>query len=429
MSDALHSEWPGIPEGVRSRTLPIRDLEVHFFEAGKPTDPLIVLLHGFPEIAYSWRKVILPISGAGMGYHVVAPDLRGFGRTKPRDLSAPGAERPLAFEDDVRPHKTLNLVHDIVALVFALGHENAACVVGHDAGAMIAGFSAIVRPELFKSVVFMSTPFTGPSSLPSAVGATSASDPEQHALFPATLVESALATLDPPRKHYMLYYSTPDANADMWRAPQGLHAFLRGYFHVKSADWAENDPHPIDASAAGLAELPHYYVMPRAATMAEVAQADCPSAEDAAQCAWLTEEELAVYAREYGRTGFQGGLNRYRAVTDPALAEELTLFAGRTIDVPAMYLAGSKDWGIYQNPDALDKMQGGACTDMGEDEMTLISGAGHWLQQEKPEVMVSRVKNFLKEMNLLRVMSTPELLARLQSIDASEFFSAQSKVM
>ncbi|KAI0370571.1 alpha/beta-hydrolase [Pilatotrama ljubarskyi] len=388
-------EWPGVPDGVRSRTLPVRDLEMHFFEAGTPSDPLILLLHGFPELAYSWRKVILPLSCAGTGYHVVAPDQRGFGRTKPRDPAAPGAARPVAFEDDVRPYQTVNLVHDIVALISALGHKDVACLIGHDAGSTIAGFCAIVRPELFKAVVFMSTPFTGPPSLPFDV-ANNPPPTTPGAIFPATLVESALAALDPPRKHYMLYYSTPHANAYMWRAPQGLHAFFRGYYHLKSADWAGNDPHPIEASAAGLASLPHYYVMPRDATMAQVAQAGAPSTEEMGGNKWLPDEELAVYTREYKRTGFQGGLNRYRSVTDPTLAEELTLFSGRKIEVPAMYVSGRKDWGVYQNPGALDKMREKACTDMGEGDVVLLEGAGHWAQQEQPEALMARLTQFLK---------------------------------
>ncbi len=211
MAEGDNSEWPGISEGVQSRTLPVRDLDVHFFEAGKPTDPLILLLHGFPEIAYSWRKVILPLSRAGLGYRIVAPDLRGFGRTKPHISSAPGAARPLTFEDDVTPYKVLNLVEDVVALVSALGHDSIACLIGHDAGSTIAGFTALAHPALVKSVVFASTPFTGAPA-------------QRGALFPATLVEGALAALDLPRKHYMLYFSTPGANEDMWRAPQGLRA-------------------------------------------------------------------------------------------------------------------------------------------------------------------------------------------------------------
>ncbi|KAI0642808.1 Alpha/Beta hydrolase protein [Trametes meyenii] len=391
------TEWPGIPQDVRSRTLPIRDLDMHFFEAGNCNDPLIVLLHGFPELAYSWRKVIAPLARQGQGYYVVAPDLRGFGRTKPKDSSAPGRARPVAFEDDVRPYQTVNLVHDVVALVFALGHKTAACVMGHDAGSTVAGYCAIIRPELFQSVVFMSTPFTGPPDLPFDVAAAGGPGPPT-AIFPATLVEGALATLSPPRKHYMLYYSTPKANDDMWHPPQGLHAFFRGYYHLKSADSVGDvEPHPIRPSAVGIGSLPHYYVMPRDATMAQIAHTGSPPPKEveAKSARWLPDEELAVYAREYGRTGFQGGLNRYRAVTDPALADELRLFAGRKIEVATMYVSGRMDWGVYQNPGAIDKMQNETCTDMGDRGFRLISDAGHWIQQEQPEKLMGELSRFL----------------------------------
>ncbi|KAI0676328.1 alpha/beta-hydrolase [Trametes maxima] len=393
MTDA---EWPGLPQDVRERTLPVRDLDVHFFEAGNPKDPLILLLHGFPELAYSWRRIITPLSHQGQGYHVVAPDLRGFGRTKPMDPSAPGTARPIVFEDDVRPYQTVNIVHDIVALVFALGHKTAACLIGHDAGSTVAGFCAIIRPELFQSVVFMSTPFNGPPGLPFDVATASGPEPLT-AIFPATLVESALAALDPPRKHYMLYYSSRTANDDMWHPPQGLHALLRGYYHLKSADSAGDQPHPIEPTAAGLGSLPHYYIMPRDLTMAQVAQEGLPLLEEVQtkSARWLPDEELAVYAREYERTGFQGGLNRYRAVIDPVFADELRLFAGRKIEVAAMYVSGRKDWGVYQNPGAIDKMRTEACTAMGEGGIRLIPDAGHWVQQERPATLLSELSQFL----------------------------------
>ncbi|CDO70974.1 hypothetical protein BN946_scf184830.g6 [Trametes cinnabarina] len=391
-SNVRELEWPGMPEDVQSRILPVRDLVVHFFEAGDRTKPLIILLHGFPEIAYSWRKVILPL--AHLGYHVVAPDQRGLGRTVPSDPTAPGALRPLTYEDDVAPYKTINLVHDVVALVSALGHRSVACLIGHDAGATIAGYAAVIRPDIFNKVVFISTPFSGPPSLPFDI-AHSFPSSTPPAIFPATLVEEALATLNPPRKHYMVYYSTPEANEDVWHAPQGLQAFFRGYFHIKSADWAGNDPHPVEASATGLASIPHYYIMPRKATMADVAAADVPSPEEVSRNSWLPEAELAVYAREYGKTGFQGGLNRYRCFTSPSLSEELTLFAGKKIEMPAMYVSGQKDWGVYQNPGALEKMQTEACTRMGKEDVILLSGAGHWGQQEQPEGLLRCLVRFL----------------------------------
>src|SRR5690606_30227325 len=115
--------------------------------------------------------------------------------------------------------------------------------------------------------------------------------------------------LVPPRKHYQWYYSTREANTDMWHAPQGVHDFLRAYYHHKSADWPGNRPFPLAAwTAAEAAQMPTYYIMPLDSTMPETVAAEMPSAEEIASCDWLPDEDLAVYAAEYGRNGFQGGL-------------------------------------------------------------------------------------------------------------------------
>ncbi|OBZ70296.1 Bifunctional epoxide hydrolase 2 [Grifola frondosa] len=380
--------WHGLPSGISSRMLPIRDLVMHILEAGEPSSPLLILLHGFPELAISWRKIILPL--AQSGYHVVAPDQRGYGRTT-SILTSTG---PIRYEDDLRPFRMLNLVNDIVALAYALGYKSVAAVIGHDFGSALAAHCALIRPDLFKSVVLMSTPFAGPPSLPFDVNKSDRGQHEWTASF-APRMDDALAALDPPRKHYTTYFSTPEANMHMWHAPQGLHSFLRGYFHVKSADWSINDPHPLTACAAALATMPHYYIMPLHATMTEVAQQNAPTPEEVSRNAWLPDEELAVYVEEFARTGFQGGLNRYRCLFDKQVSEDLTAFAGKRIDVPAMYLSGRKDWGVYQSPGALDKMQLEACSRMSADDVVLIEGAGHWVQQEQPEQVIYHLKRFL----------------------------------
>ena len=147
-----------LPEGIRSRLLPgINGLTVHVLEAGfEPAGrPLVMLLHGFPELAYSWRKIMLPLARAG--FHVVAADQRGYGRTTGWDPSYDASTHPFGF---------LNVVTDTLALAAALGHGRVACVVGHDAGSPAAGWCALVRPDIVRSVVMMSAPFAGPPPLP-----------------------------------------------------------------------------------------------------------------------------------------------------------------------------------------------------------------------------------------------------------------------
>ena len=180
----------------------------------------------------------------------------------------------------------------------------------------------------------------------------------------------------------------------MTGAAQGLPAFLRAYYHHKSADWPGNTPIPLAGWTAGeLAKLPTYYVMDLAADMAATVAAEMPSADQIAACRWLTEPELAVYVEEFARTGFQGGLNWYRCRFAPHLLAEQQLFAGRTIDIPALFLAGRHDWGIQQSPGALARMRQHAFTNMGPP--VLIDGAGHWVQQEQPAAVAAALLAFL----------------------------------
>ena len=120
-----------------------------------------------------------------------------------------------------------------------------------------------------------------------------------------------------------------------------------------------------------------------------------PTAAEVTACGWLTEPELAVYAEEYGRTGFQGALQTYRVYTDPALNAELRLFSGRTIDVPSLFIGGKSDWATYVSPGALDRMRTTATTKMAD--IQLIDGSGHWIQQEQPVRLSTLLLDFIKE--------------------------------
>jgi pimeloyl-ACP methyl ester carboxylesterase len=360
-----------LPPGVRSHFVAdVNGLRMHVLEAGfeTPGRPCVLLLHGFPELAYSWRKILPALAEAG--YHAVAPDQRGYGRTTGWNA---------AYDGDLASFRILNLVRDIVGLVDALGLRAVAGLVGHDFGSPVAAWCALLRPDIFPAVVLMSAPFAGPPALRRG----GAED-----------VHAALTTLERPRKHYQWYYSTRAANADMWRCPQGVHDFLRAYYHHKSADWPGNTPFPLAGwTAAELAKLPTYYIMDLARNMAETVAAEMPPAAHIAANTWLPEAELRVYSGEYARTGFQGGLQWYRTRTENILPGELELFAGRTIDVPSLFISGASDWGIQQTPGALERMQRHACTRMAGCE--LIDGAGHWVQQEQPDRVAKTLISFL----------------------------------
>jgi pimeloyl-ACP methyl ester carboxylesterase len=370
-----------LPPGVRSRFVDgVNGLRVHILEAGfdRPDHPLVLMLHGFPEMAYSWRKVMPAVAAAG--FHVVAPDLRGYGRTTGWSAD---------YDTDLRPFGLLNAVRDVLGIAFALGYRRAAAVVGHDYGAFVAPWCALIRPDVFGSLAFMSAPFPGPPEVPFDT------DRDPQAPPAASTIHEALAALPRPRKHYQWYYSTRPANAQMWHCPQGVHDFLRAYSHHKSADWKENRPHRLASwSAAELAKMPTYYVMDLAEDMPATVAKEMPTASEIAACTWLPDEELAVYSAEFQRNGFQGGLNCYRTRTQGIIDNELALFTRRTIDVPSLFIAGKSDWGVYQQPGALERMQELVCTRMAG--CHLIEGAGHWVQQEQPEAVSSLLVDFLR---------------------------------
>ena len=285
-------------------------LNVHYLEASKNNNnqSIALLLHGFPELSFSWRKII-PIL-ANEGFRVIAPDMRGYG------LTSGGTKK---YDSNISEYRLLNLTTDILSLISALKINKVDLLVGHDAGSSVAGTSTLIRPDIFKSVVMMSAPFTGAPNIDSNL---SYQDP----------IHKDLEELNPPRKHYQWYYSTPEANKDMHLDREGLHKFLRAYYHMKSADWKENNPYELGSwTAINLAKMPEYYIMKLDQTMVEAVMSQYP--KDNCYENWLNDKELEIYSNSFHSNSFQPALNWYRCMTSPYLNSDLKVFSNKKIEV------------------------------------------------------------------------------------------------
>ena len=323
--------------GLAEHTIDANGIQIHFVEMGE--GPLVVFCHGWPESWYSWRHQLPVVAEAG--YRAVALSMRGYGGT-----SVPQA---------VGAYSMSHLVGDVVGVVNALGVDSAV-VVGHDWGAPVAWYSALMRPDLFRAVAALSVPFPPPiGALPEGITMTA-------------LME---ANAGPDRDYYRLYFGRPDeAEADF---EADVARSLRGLLYTLSGD----------AVADGHFAEPWDGHFPKGQSM--TAQFGQPESLPH----WLTEDDLAFYTAEMTRTGFGGGFNWYRNLD--RLPEILAPWVGTTIEQPAMYMAGSVDLLAGNTPDNLAVVQ--ALPDLRHYE--IIEGAGHWLQQERPRAVNTALVDFL----------------------------------
>jgi pimeloyl-ACP methyl ester carboxylesterase len=382
-----------LPDGVRSRLIPnVNGLTVNILEAGfeRPGRPLVLMLHGFPNLAYSWRKVMPALAAAG--YYAVAPDCRGFGRTTGWDNS---------WDADPLPFLALNMVRDQIALVSALGYSSTAMMVGHDQGSLMAGLGALIRPDMFPRLMLIGGGFGGPPSFPfnTANGA-----PAPHPEFTNAELDAEYQKLNPPRRGYQDYWRSLEADQDMKRVPQGMANFFRAFYYMKSADFLGNqDLQPMHAvhtakeAAEQNARMSEYYVMRREKGMPATVAAAMPDAAYIKACKWLTEQECEVYGQEYTRSGWTGALQEYRLRRNnnfPATVAEQLTFSGRTVDVPAQAIVGRQDWGANRTiggPMNIDKS--GYTQFKG---VHMVDRAGHWAHEEQPEQVSELLTRFVR---------------------------------
>jgi len=277
--------WPG----VRQRRIGANGIELNIAEAGEGR--LALLLHGFPESWYSWRHQFAPLAAAG--YHVVAPDMRGYGKSdKPEAISA---------------YNQVEVVKDIVDLVAALGEETAV-VIGHDWGAPTAWAAALNHPDIFRAVGALSVPFMPRSPVaPMAM---------MRAVFQGQFF-------------YQLYFFDPGVAEAEFEAD--IRTSLKKFLVMAGG---ETDLSKLPPKAAGddlLSGLPNPDTLP----------------------GWLTEADLDFYAAEFARSGMRGPLNYYR---NHDLTWTLTEGAPREIHQPAFFLAGENDGVIAMAAAALQAM-------------------------------------------------------------------------
>lgn len=316
---------------IHSRTARTNGIDLHYLEAGE--GPLVLLTHGWPELSWSWRYQIPALAAAG--YRVVAPDLRGFGRS---DVPAD----PAAFT-------LFHHVGDMVGLLDALGAETA-CVIGHDWGAPVAWHCALFRPDRFRAVAGLSVPYSPRGPGGSIVSICRAKGLE---------------------RFYMVWFQEPGvAEADLERDPR--EALKRLYVAASGTGASTGKGWPALVPAEGFAAgLPPVDSLP----------------------SWLTEADLDLYAENYARTGFTGGLNLYRNIDRNW--ELGAAWTGAPIQVPATFIAGELD-GVIKMP-GLDKALAAlpkTCLDFRG--MTIIPGAGHWVQQEAADAVNAALLTFLR---------------------------------
>lgn len=319
--------------GLTERIIDTNGVRLHTVEAGERGAPVVLLAHGFPELAYSWRHQIPVLAAAG--YHVLAPDQRGYGRSS----------RP----DEISAYNIAELSADLVGLLDDVGAERAV-FVGHDWGAPVAWSTAQLHPDRVAAVVGMSVPAVPRAQVP----------PTQ-----------AFRKLFGDNFFYMLYFQEPGvADAELGSDP--AKTMRRMMANLRSPGDPEAAARMIRPGPEGFVErLPEPDGLP----------------------GWISAEELDHYIAEFTRTGFTGGLNWYRnldrnweILADPPAA---------TISVPALFVAGADDPVLtFMRPERASEVVTGPYREV------IIEGAGHWLQQEKPERVNDALLDFLAGLEL-----------------------------
>lgn len=314
---------------VRLRKVQTNGVTMRVAEAGEPGAPLVVLCHGFPELAYTWRHQIHGLAEAG--YHVLAPDQRGYG----------GSDRPSAVE----AYTVTELAADVVGLLDSElgGGAERAALVGHDFGAVVAWAAPLLHPDRFCAVAGLSLP------------------PVPRPRVPTT---QAFRRLFGDNFFYILYFQEVGP-ADQELAADPATTLRRLFATPRAGDQDAAMRMLAPGSDGFLARLPEPGGLPD----------------------WITEHDFGVYVDEFTRGGFTAPLNWYRCfdrnwelMADPPAP---------TITMPALFIGGTADATLAYTP--RDRAREVVSGDYRE---VLIDGAGHWLPEERPDEVTRLLKDF-----------------------------------
>jgi pimeloyl-ACP methyl ester carboxylesterase len=323
---------------TETQILHVNGMPMNIAQSG--TGAAVLLCHGFPETHYSWRKQIQPLADAG--YRVIAPDLRGFGKTyAPKDVDRYGLS---------------DLAGDLVGLLDALNVRDAV-IVGNDWGATLAWHAALVRPDRFRAVAAVGVPMMGRPPAP-----------------PTTL----FATNDEGEFYVKYFQREGEAEAEL---EADVAMSLRKILYAASGDAGPRVPGDATPNPFGmvrqpgelLGQLPYPKHLP----------------------AWISENDLDAFIAAFRVSGFRGGLNYYRNM-DRNWRDQ-AVFTGLKVTVPALFMVGKRDPGnaIPGMQDIIKGMPGLVPHLKG---VVVFPGAGHWLPQEIPELFNARLIDFLKKL-------------------------------
>jgi len=342
---------------LQHRSLDVNGVRIHAVEQG--TGPLVILVHGFPELWYSWRHQIAALADAG--YRAVAIDQRGYGSSSK------------FWRTDA--YRVLRLVDDLTGLVAALGASQAV-LIGHDWGAPVVWTAAWLHPQLFRGVIGMSVPFSGRGLIALPGNPFGERPPHE--------IHKVIA--GPGLDFYQVYFSTLDPIINE------IEEDLRGW--VRDLMWSVSGDALAQAGFTLQGQDPVELIRSGALCLTPGQRMRDRFASPQVMPPWLTEEDLGVYVDALERGGFSGPLSYYYNLENNW--HDLAGQAGKPLIVPALFIGGEYDVATWWGAEAIERAPEVMPNWLGS---RVIKGAGHWIQQERAEESNHAILEFLRALD------------------------------